>query len=1160
MSHTRIQELAMKIVDADATHPDRSPAAVDVSADADTHASPGLRPEVLGDAGQRQTKAMIHAALFKATGEASTIGPYQVLKRIGEGGMGVVYAAYDDKLERKVALKLIRGAAMRRPEGRARTLREARALARLSNPHVVHVYQVGEVDDEIYVAMEFLNGPTLRAWLAARPRTWREALAVFRQAGEGLAAAHHQGVIHRDFKPANVIVGDDGRVRVLDFGLAHFFGLDGEEGELRALPAAGEITDVLLTQTGAVLGTPAYMAAEQFAGGRGDAKSDQFSFCTALYEALYRQRPFAGDRLDALASAVQDGRVHPVTARHDVPPWLHRVVVRGLQPDPAARWPSMDALLAALSPPEARARWGRIAGVTGAAGALLIGGVGYAYMREPLPASSPPAPPDAGQDEAAARGQAELIGSHDARSLVEARAALTSDPLATIRRLSLLGGDEPRTWQRARFLANAAEARGLPAQVLRAEDRPLAGVWPLASGGLIGRDDLGSVWQWNMSEKTGTHILTAGAATQMVVARDVPVWALITAKAVEVFGADRAQTIDIGEPMYSGWQLASDGRTLVAATQASPTSTTSWISTVYLWDLTRPGSPPQTIMLAPETLPVIADDAAIVLAPEAKGIRVLRPREGAEKLLKYRGKPAALSADGRFVVAWPDDRNGVMDVIEIETGRSRRVEAESVTVLGAADVLFTRTDHGRPFVRRESLATGAVAWRLPLPPQAGPSGGRLVVDPAHEQFAAAIGDAWGIGDLRRGELTSFLTVPKDSSPQWIGAGALMVVHGNEVRIHRPATSPVQLRHGGSGCGLAPGGRWAVVLPYDVKTGEYTRVELATNAMTRFRCPSAPKTRDLGGQYESADISAVVDDTGQVILSTMDGWSCWWDEQHGARIGEASAAGRHVALPRGVARSEGAEVEVWSGPEDRAQRWTAAGPVMDLEASPSGTMLAVRSEQGVQVLHVDTGAVMTVPTWATPTGKAEVHASALAWSPDSTRLAVLDKVGASLELSVWDVVGEPREVGPPDHVMLGGHVLEDSPGRPLNRMTFTPAGTAVALTHRHGSLMLVDLETHATRQIEVPELFEFQMRSETEAIGIDQRSAPFMIDFAAWDVSPLTPNVELGGSTRPSMRRSEDGSVWTCAALGPGTLVEIAALDGSSPQALRARLLDLAGFH
>ncbi len=1143
----------MKIVDADATHSDRSCGAIDVSSDADTHASPGLRPEVLGDAAQRQTKAMVHAALFKATGEASTIGPYQVLKLLGEGGMGVVYAAYDDKLERKVALKLIRGAAMRRPEGRARTLREARALARLSHPNVVHVYQVGEVDDEIYVAMEFLTGPTLRAWLAAKPRTWREVLAVFRQAGDGLAAAHRQGVIHRDFKPANVIVGDDGRVRVLDFGLAHFFGLAGDEGEVvKVLPSAAEITDVLLTQTGAVLGTPAYMAAEQFAGGRGDAKTDQFSFCTALYEALYGQRPFAGDKLDALASAVQGGRVDRVKARHDVPQWLHRVVARGLQPDPAARWPSMDALLGALSPPVARAPWGRVAGVTGAACTLLIGGMGYAFMRESPPSAPPLA--DVGQDEAAAQGQAALIRSNDAKLLVEARAALTSDPLKTIRLLSMLAGDEPATWQRARFLANAAEVRGLPAQVLRADDR-LSGAWPLAGGGLVGRDEYGAVWEWNQSEGTAWEVFPAGMATEIVVARDVPVWAVISRRGVQVLGADRDQTINIGEPMYGGWRLASDGRTLVASTQAAPTTTSSWISTVYLWDLTRPGSPPQTITLAPETLPVIADDASIVLARAAKGIRVIRPREGTEKLLKYKGMPWELSADGKYVIARPDEGRGVMDVLEISTGKSRRVEAASVTVLAGADVLFTRTDHGRPYVRRESLATGAVAWWLPLPGQAGSQESRLVVDPANEQFAAAIGETWGIGDLRRGELTSFVTVPKDSSPQWAGAGALMVVIDNQVRIHRPAAAPVQVRHSGLGCGLAPGGRWAVIQPYDTKHGEYTRIELATNRTTNFRCPSPPK--DHGGRYESALVSAVIDDAGQIAMFGNDGWSCWWDEQHGARTGTAREVGRHVALPHGVALAEGAEVEVWSGPQERAQRWTAPAPVMDLVASPSGAMLAVRSEQGVQVLHVDTGAVMAVPTWAPPAGEAEVRASALAWSPDSTRLAVLDKVEASLELSVWDVVGEPREVGPPNHVVRSGLVLEDSPGRPFNRMAFTPAGTAVALTHRHESLLLVDLATHATQRLDAPDLFEFQMRSETDAVGVDIAYMPVMIDFAAREVSPLAPNVELGGATRPPVRRSADGSVYTCSALGPGALIEIAARDESPPQALRARLIDLA---
>ena len=1143
----------MRLIDADATQPEGASASA-ADRDGDTHASPGLRPEVLADGAARRTKAMIHAALFKATGEAPTVGPYQVLKLLGEGGMGVVYAAYDDKLERKVALKLIRGAALRRPDGRARTLREARALARLSHPNVVHVYQVGEVDDEIYVAMEFLTGPTLRVWLAAQPRTWREVLAVFRQAGEGLAAAHRQGVIHRDFKPANVIVGDDGRVRVLDFGLAHFFGLAGEEGEAPALPSVGEVADVLLTQTGAVLGTPAYMAAEQFAGGRGDAKTDQFSFCTALYEALYGQRPFVGDQLEVLASAVRDGRVQPVKARHEVPQWLHRVVMRGLLPDPALRWPGMDALLAALSPPELRPRWGRIAGAAGAAGVLLLGGVGYAFMR-PLPAPAA-APVAEGQDDAAAHSQAAVIRSQDERTLVEARAVLASDPLQTMRRLSALAGDEASTWERARFLASAAEVRGLPTQVLRAE-WPLAEVLPLA-GGLLGRDELGGVWRFDLSGKPGTQILAAGSATQIVVAGDAPVWAVITGQTVQVFGGERAQTIALGEAIYSGWRLGSDGRTLVATTQAAPTATRGWVSTVHLWDLTRPGAPPQAIELAPERTPVIADDAAIVLAEEARGIRVIRTREGGERLIKYKGTPRALSADGRFVVAVPTGRDGVMDVLEIATGGARRVEADSVKLLGGDEVLFTRMGHGRPFVRRESLASGAVGWRLPLPGQAGSQDSRLVVDAAHEQFAVAIGEAWAVGDLRRGELSSFVAVPKDRAPQWVGAGALAVVVEHELRIHRPATSPVQVRFTGSGCGLAPGGGFAVVQPHDVVAGEYTRVALATRTTASFRCPQPPRTRALGGQFGTHDVSAVVDDAGQVAMFGGEGWSCWWDEQHGARTStRAPGRGLLVGLPRGVALAEGAEVEVWAGPEQRLQRFTAAGPVLELEANRSGGLLAVRSEAGVEVLHVDSGAVLPVRTFRAPTGRAEVLASALAWSPDGTQLAVLDKIGASLELSLWDAVGEPREVSPPNYVALGGHVLEDSPGRPRNRMVFTPGGGAVVVTDRHESLLRVDLATHQIQRIDAPDLLELHMRGETDVVGVDVRSVPVMIDFATREASSLTANLEAGGSTRPQLRVREDGAVWSCAALGPGTLIEVAAAGDTSPPALRARVLDLA---
>ena len=1130
------------------------PAALDVSGDAETHASPGLRPEVLGDASQRQTKAMVHAALFNGTGGAPTIGPYQVLKLLGEGGMGVVYAAYDDKLERKVALKLIRGAAMRRPEGRSpRTLREARALARVSHPNVVHVYQVGEVDDEIYVAMEFLTGPTLRTWLGATPRTWREVLAVFRQAGDGLAAAHRQGVIHRDFKPANVIVGDDGRVRVLDFGLAHFFGLDGDAGELKALPPAGEVTDVLLTQTGAVLGTPAYMAAEQFAGGRGDAKTDQFSFCTALYEALHGQRPFAGDRLDALASAVLEGRVQPVKPSRDVPAWLQRVVMRGLQPDPAARWPSMDALLVALRPPEAR-RWGRGVAVTGSALALLVGGMGYALMRDP-PADPAVAAGLAEQEarhaEAAARSRAQLLRTQDEKVLVEARAALARDPVETVRALAKLAGDDPATWHDARFFSAAAAARGLPDQVLRAGDRPLIEVRPLAGGGFVGRDDLGAVWRWKLSEGTGTRVLPAGAVTQVLVARDVPVWAAMNGRSIEVFG-DRAQKIDLDAEgvRASDWQLASDGRTLTA---------TSWtranvlgFGTVYLWDLAQPGSQPRTIALPPGTFAIIADDASVVVSRAAKGLRVTRPHGGAETTLKYTGTPWMLSADHRFVIAWPadvDHENDVMDVVEIATGKTRRVEAESATVLAGADVLFMQTTYTRPQYRRESLATGEVAWRQMVPAQSG-SQDRLVVDPVHQQYAVALGEDWGIGDLASGDLTSFVTVPKDRRPQWAGPGALMVSTHNEVRIHRPANSPVQMRHEGSSCGLAPGGRWAVVQPWDVVHGAYTRVDLTSRAKTTFRCPTTPQPVDMDGDFKMHVVTSTIDGAGQVALFSPDGWSCWWDAEHGARAGTRMLkGGRLVALPRGVAMAEGAEVELWAGPGQRTQRWTAAGTVMDLTASPSGALLAVRSDRGVQVLRVDTGEVVPVTTNATPANPREVFAGSLEWSPDGTRLATLDQAEEGLALRVWDVAGTPREVW--------RHDLEDSPGRPRNWVRFTPSGTAVALTDHLKSVMLLQLGSGATQQLAIPDLHNLHMRSETDAIGIDFDGLPVLIDFAAAEVAPLTPNPEIGLSTSPQMQRGADGSLWTCASLGPGALVEISAMDATPLPDMPARIRELA---
>jgi tetratricopeptide (TPR) repeat protein/predicted Ser/Thr protein kinase len=283
-------------------------------------------------------------------GRGDMVDRYVILSSLGQGGMGVVFAAYDPELDRKVALKLLLPAAAAqsgtRSESRTRLLREAQALAQLSHPAVVAVHDVGTVGDQVWLAMEFVDGVTLTSW-CERPRTWREVLELFRRAGEGLAAAHAAGLVHRDFKPDNVMVGADGRVRVMDFGLARADGPSRPppRSELRVSRSALRAE---VTVAGSVMGTPAYMAPEQWLGGATDARTDQFAFCVALWEALYGERPFAGDTHAALAHRVTTGRHRDPPARSKVPTWLRKVVERGLLPVPARRWPSMATLLAAL--------------------------------------------------------------------------------------------------------------------------------------------------------------------------------------------------------------------------------------------------------------------------------------------------------------------------------------------------------------------------------------------------------------------------------------------------------------------------------------------------------------------------------------------------------------------------------------------------------------------------------------------------------------------------------------------------------------------------------------------------------------------------------------------------------------------------------------------
>jgi tetratricopeptide (TPR) repeat protein/tRNA A-37 threonylcarbamoyl transferase component Bud32 len=316
------------------------------------------------------------------------IGRYVVLSKLGAGAMGVVLAAYDPELDRKVALKLLknqRGPAL--GNARARLQREAQALAKLDHRNVVGVHDVGTHEGQLFVGMEYVEGRTLGEWIKSAkggPRSWHEVVRVFAEAGRGLAAAHEAGLVHRDFKPDNVMLGKDGRVRVMDFGLARAAADDeggADDKSRETSPDSASVVDRLttgsnalssdLTQTGSMLGTPAYMAPEQF-GGKVDARSDQFSFCVALYEALHGERPFRGSSLQALVLSMIEGEVLPAPKNSTVPTWLRRVILRGLLPEPEKRWASMTELLAALAddPSVRRRKWWAIAGVV----ALLAGG------------------------------------------------------------------------------------------------------------------------------------------------------------------------------------------------------------------------------------------------------------------------------------------------------------------------------------------------------------------------------------------------------------------------------------------------------------------------------------------------------------------------------------------------------------------------------------------------------------------------------------------------------------------------------------------------------------------------------------------------------------------------------------------------------------------
>ncbi len=416
------------------------------------------------------------------------IGRYVVLRHLGVGGMGVVFAAYDEELERKVAIKVLRRAEATEVEA-TRMRQEAQALARVSHPNVVTVHEVGADDERVYIAMEFVAGSTLGAWLREQTRAPAQILDVLRQAGQGLAALHGAGLVHRDVKPENVMVAPDGRVRVMDLGLARWAAATAEEGGEASGPAADAGPDTRLTQTGALLGTPAYMSPEQVLGEDLDARTDQFSFCVMLQEALFGRRPFEGSTLETLVVRITQEDPTPPPA--EAPAAVRRVLARGLARRPEDRFVSMQALLDALEPRRSSTRrW-----MGGAAVVGLLGLGTWAAVVQTDPCAGVGARWDGVWDEGRAAAIGETFAAtgtpHAEQTWQRARDDLdawvddwTRRKAATCRAVPSTTGPDPDVVLQDRCLREAAVATQTLVDALASADRKLVLRTPTVLAGL----------------------------------------------------------------------------------------------------------------------------------------------------------------------------------------------------------------------------------------------------------------------------------------------------------------------------------------------------------------------------------------------------------------------------------------------------------------------------------------------------------------------------------------------------------------------------------------------------------------------------------------------------------------------------------------------------
>ncbi|MCY1061821.1 protein kinase [Nannocystis sp. SCPEA4] len=920
---------------------------------------PRIDPERLAHA---LARADLKARLFGAPNESERVGRFAVLRRVGAGGMGVVYAAYDEQLDRRIALKLVH-AGHHDPGAAARMRREAQALAKLSHPNVVQVYEVGEARGQVYIAMEFVQGETLRAWQERQRRGWREALAMYVQAGRGLAAAHAVGLIHRDFKPENVLVGDDGRPRVVDFGLARARPRDGaenrseEEGlkdQVRwgmSRRASEEVA--ALTAAGAVVGTPAYMAPEQHEGGEADARSDVFGFCVALHEALHGARPFAGERREDVHAAIVAGAI--ARGPRDVPAWLQRAVDRGLAADPAARWPSMDALLAALARDPTRLRR-QIALALLLLAALVAGGlllwrrVEDRHARDVAAQQARAAATAADLERTQAAGEARRLaaaaGQHAGDDPV-LRLLLAVEAVTTARE----GGEAPPI-EAEQALIDALDGPRSDlfarpgAAVVDALAESRDGRW-LATGE---RDGAVALWSTADPRAPVDMALGTGSARALAFAPD--------GAALAIARADGSPCVhplvagDLGEPVCWDITLA-DPRDLAWSARGALVVRDGPLAHVL-----RPQQPPQTLgdpaaglrraVWSPDgaTLLTLAGDGALKLWPEAGG---------AARTLRL-PPPAAKGATGLLAAEWRSDGE---EIVVARADHSAAIVAldgrPPVRLLGHTDEVYAAGFlPGGQQVVTVSRDGSARVWERD-------GSSERVELPGHEE--ALLG-------VQLGPDRNLLLGTPAGGEVWLWQ---LDVRGPPLRLRGHAGSVVAARFSHDG---------ARVLSASVD-----------GSARRWRISDDPWL--LRGHAAGVEQAAFLADARTVVTAGLDGTARVWrrDGRPPARLGGHREGGSLVLAPspdgaRLLSAGSDGRLRLWAlGGEEPVPTASLAAPrgaaFLDARWSPSGDVAAVAGEDGR--VHV----VRFAPVGPPSLDELTVHAGAvrvLQFMSDGTAIA------------------------------------------------------------------------------------------------------------------------------------------------------------------------------